>query len=278
MTETKKIIVIAGPNGAGKTTIAKEYLPRVAAGQPFINADHIAADLVPDNPESAAVRAARIMLQTLDALAAAGESFVFETTLSGRGYAKKIRRWRTLGYFVELHFLSLKSPEDAIDRVAKRVLLGGHNIPPDVIRRRFHAGLDNFHKIYRHYVDFWSLYDNNGDQTIVLQSGENPAGEPMRIAEKPPPAYSDNMPETMGERHRIALDALHRAAKRAHFIAYQHGEGVVVNQNGKPVTIPPDPKMYGELLAEHEREQKRIAKKRAALQAEFEKNGPIVSK
>ena len=37
--------IIAGPNGAGKTTFALEYLPDVAAGSAFINADLIAAGL-----------------------------------------------------------------------------------------------------------------------------------------------------------------------------------------------------------------------------------------
>ena len=56
--------------------------------------------------------------------------------------------------------------------------------------------------------------------------------------------------------------ALVRAAKRAHFIAYQHGEGVVINKNGKTVIVPPDPEMYGELLAE-------VEEKRAAVIAAY---------
>ena len=172
MKSGKKIIIIAGPNGAGKTTFAKEYLPQAAGGKPFVNADHIAAAMSPDNPESVAIRAGKVMLATIDQLAEQGENFILETTLSGRGYVKRIAKWRASGYHVELNFLSLPSPEDSIRRVAQRVRHGGHNIPPEVIRRRFHAGLENFEKIYCKCVDSWKFFDNT-TETILLKRGTN---------------------------------------------------------------------------------------------------------
>jgi len=69
------------------------------------------------------------------------ESFAFETTLSGVGYARRIPEWQALGYRVELFFLSLPEPKDAISRVALRVRQGGHDVPEAVIRRRFASGL-----------------------------------------------------------------------------------------------------------------------------------------
>ncbi|MDA8001186.1 MAG: zeta toxin family protein [Alphaproteobacteria bacterium] len=169
----KKIIIIAGPNGAGKTTFAREYLANVADCPIFVNADEIAVGIAPEAPEAAAVQAGRLMLAKIDALAAEGASFALETTLSGRGYARKIAKWRADGYHVALHFLSLESPESAIERVAGRVRLGGHHIPPDVVRRRFHAGLENLRKIYAKCVDNWQLYDNNRGQLKLLESGIN---------------------------------------------------------------------------------------------------------
>ena len=83
----KKIVIIAGPNGAGKTTFAREFLPREAACPDFINADLIAAGLSPLAPERAALRAGRLMLEEIKRRVRAGESFAFETTLSGRLYA-----------------------------------------------------------------------------------------------------------------------------------------------------------------------------------------------
>src|SRR3954470_15121180 len=83
MRAEKKIVIIAGPNGAGKTTFAREWLPREAGCPLFVNADLIAAGLSPFNPEAAAFRAGRLMIEEIDRNAAAGISFAFETTLSG---------------------------------------------------------------------------------------------------------------------------------------------------------------------------------------------------
>ena len=141
----KKIIIIAGPNGAGKTTFAQKFLPAEAKTLRFINADLIAAGLAPFNPESVAVKAGRLMLEEIDKCVNAGQNFAFETTLSGLAYLHKIKIWQSLGYQVKLWFLSLPSADIAVSRVAIRVSQGGHNIPEQVIRRRFKAGLHNFH-------------------------------------------------------------------------------------------------------------------------------------
>lgn len=167
-----KIIIIAGPNGAGKTTFAREFLPNEAACPIFVNADLIAAGLSPFSPDTATVRAARIMLEQIVEHVRRKESFAFETTLSGVGYARRIPEWQALGYRVELFFLSLPEPEDAISRVALRVRQGGHNVPEAVIRRRFASGLGNFKRIYRHLVDAWAMYDNSGNKPKLLDWGE----------------------------------------------------------------------------------------------------------
>jgi predicted ABC-type ATPase len=158
----KKIIIIAGPNGAGKTTFARDFLPAEAQTLRFINADLIAAGLAPFNPETAAFKAGRLMLEEIDESVDAGHSFAFETTLSGLAYLKKIALWQAHGYQVKLWFLSLPNEEIAVSRVASRVLQGGHNIPEDVIRRRFKAGLANFNERYSKVVDSWAFYDSSG--------------------------------------------------------------------------------------------------------------------
>jgi predicted ABC-type ATPase len=167
----KRILIIAGPNGAGKTTFAQEFLPGEAGCPHFVNADLIAAGLSPFTPELAAVRAGRIMLDQIHEHVRKGESFAFETTLSGRIYMRLIPRWQAEGYIVKLFFLKLPSPEMAIARVRQRVAAGGHNVPEDVIRRRFDAGLRNFSQIYKPLVDEWVLYDNSGDEPVRLEEG-----------------------------------------------------------------------------------------------------------
>ena len=170
----KKIVIIAGPNGAGKTTFAREFLPFEADCPNFINADLIAAGLSPFQPEAAAFRAGRVMLGEIRTHVAAGRSFAFETTLSGLSYARMVPQWRSAGYRVKLLFLSLSSAEEAIARVAMRVRQGGHNIPADVIRRRFASGLANFQNIYRPRVDVWQWFDNSGPAPQLREEGSNP--------------------------------------------------------------------------------------------------------
>lgn len=170
----RKVIIIAGPNGAGKTTFAREFLPNEAGCPQFLNADLIAAGLAPFAPESAALPAARLMLAELERHFRAGQSFAFETTLSGRAYLRHIARWRAAGYRVELIFLRLASADEAVARVAQRVKQGGHHIPEAVIRRRFAAGLDNLSRHYAPAVDAWALYDNSGEEPILLNWSEAP--------------------------------------------------------------------------------------------------------
>ena len=172
MKSSKKIVIIAGPNGAGKTTFAREFLPREAGCPDFINVDLIAAGLSPFDPDRAALRAGRIMLEEIKQRVRAGESFAFETTLSGHNYARAIPRWQEAGYHVKLIFLSLPTADVAIARVAARVAQGGHNVPEEVIRRRFDAGLRNFTDIYRDMADSWILYDNSGPTHRPIVAGE----------------------------------------------------------------------------------------------------------
>ncbi len=110
----------AGPNGAGKTTFATEFLPNEADCPQFVNVDLIAAGLSPFAPELAAVKAGRLMLEALSELEKKGESFAFETTLSGVTYARRIPRWRAAGYHVTPFFLALPLAEVGIARVAER--------------------------------------------------------------------------------------------------------------------------------------------------------------
>lgn len=162
------------PNGAGKTTFAQSFLPAEAQLPRFINAALIAAGLAPFAPEAAAMQAARLMQQEIDKCARLGESFAFETTLSGIGYLRRIRRWRAQGYRVSLFFLRLPDAETAIARVAERVRQGGHDIAESVIRRRFTSGWDNFRGHYRFAVTDWVLYDNSGIEPVMLDWSENP--------------------------------------------------------------------------------------------------------
>ena len=171
--ESPRIVIIAGPNGAGKTTFAQEYLPQEAGFPDFINVDLIAQGLSPFAPDKAALQAGRVMLAEIARRVRRRGSFAFETTLSGRNYARHIPRWRQAGYHVKLIFLSLPSADLAIERVKSRAAQGGHNVPPKVVRRRFDAGLRNFRSIYCKIVDSWELYDNSGPSPRLMDKENN---------------------------------------------------------------------------------------------------------
>ena len=173
MISSRRILIVAGANGAGKTAFATEFLPNEADCPIFINADLIAAGLSPFRPDLTALRAGRLMLSMIRDYVRRGESFAFETTLSGRSYARLIPHWREQGYSVELFFLRLSRPEIAIARVKQRVAEGGHDVPESVIRRRFHAGLRNFEHIYKGLVDKWAVYDNSGNEPVLLEEGRS---------------------------------------------------------------------------------------------------------
>ncbi|MDR0996876.1 MAG: zeta toxin family protein [Zoogloeaceae bacterium] len=168
-----KILILSGPNGAGKTTFARSFLPQEADCPRFINADLIAAGLAPFAPETAAIRAGRLMLEEIRRATEQGESFAFETTLSGLIWLRHIRRWRAAGYHVSLYFLALPNVETAIARVAERVRQGGHDIPLETIRRRFVAGRRNFAAYYRDSVNDWALYDASANVPVLLEWGKN---------------------------------------------------------------------------------------------------------
>jgi predicted ABC-type ATPase len=102
-----------------------------------------------------------------------GQSFAFETTLSGHTYLRRIESWRRSGYTVELIFLSLTSPEEAIARVAMHVRQGGHNVAADVIRRRFESGMRDFLGIYRHRATLWQWFDNSGPRPRLIAEEVN---------------------------------------------------------------------------------------------------------
>lgn len=168
--ENPKLYIIAGCNGAGKTTASYSVLPELLNCREFVNADEIAKGLSPFNPESMALQAGKLMLRRIDELLAENKTFAIETTLATRSYASLVKRAHAEGYQVILLFFWLSSPEMAVERVAKRVSEGGHNIPTETIFRRYWAGIHNFFNIFAPIVDYWMFYANNDDTTLIADS------------------------------------------------------------------------------------------------------------
>ena len=165
------LYIIAGCNGAGKTTASYSVLPDLLQCREFVNADEIAKGLSPFNPESVAIEAGKLMIQRINLLLNQRETFAIETTLATRSYASLVKRAHDKGYQVVLLFFWLPTPDMAIERVAKRVSEGGHNIPTQTIHRRYWLGLQNFFNIFAPIVDLWVFYENI-DCTIKIASSK----------------------------------------------------------------------------------------------------------
>lgn len=155
--------MIAGPNGAGKTTTAMSLISNIKMLDEFINADEIARGLAPMHPESMSLTASKLMIKRFKELLESNKSFAFETTASATNYVKHLKAAKANNYEIHLMFLWLHSPDLAVNRVAQRVVQGGHNIPEDTIRRRYYAGLKNLIKYYLSLSDSALILDNSID-------------------------------------------------------------------------------------------------------------------
>ena len=136
----------------------------------FVDADDIARSLQRDRPEGTAMAAGRVMLTRLKDLAMRRSSFAFETTLANR--APWLVRIVQSGYSFHLLFLWLPNADFAVDRVTRRVSMGGHHVPEAWVRRRFARGLHNFFELYQPLTTSWRMYDNSvGASPSLIATG-----------------------------------------------------------------------------------------------------------
>lgn len=169
----KTIYIISGCNGAGKTTASLSILPEILDCPEFVNADNIAAGISPFHPEKVAFEAGRIMLERIDFLIKNNETFAIETTLATKIYKSKLVDAISNGYLVKLLFFWLPNVEMAVNRVSIRVSEGGHNIPIDVIKRRYIRGIENLFKIYIPLCSEWIVYDNANGAPKIIAKGKS---------------------------------------------------------------------------------------------------------
>ncbi|WP_184662361.1 zeta toxin family protein [Pedobacter cryoconitis] len=162
------LYIISGCNGAGKTTACNIILPEFLNCMEFVNADNIARGLSPFNPESVAFESGRIMLKRIRELITAQVDFAFETTLSSRSYVALVKQAQLRGYRVSLLFFWLSSPKLTVERVNKRVSVGGHYIPADVIERRYYRGIYNLCNLYMVLCDEWTIVNNTDLEPEVI--------------------------------------------------------------------------------------------------------------
>ncbi len=132
------MFVLAGPNGAGKSTLYHVMLePRLGPDVPFINADVIQKTELRIQSMQGAYRAAEVAEQRRRELMAQRRSFVTESTFSHESKLRLVDDALEAGYRVEVIHIGVRDPLLSVERVASRVLHGGHDVPVDKIVERF---------------------------------------------------------------------------------------------------------------------------------------------
>jgi len=116
-----------------------------------------------------------LMLLRLRELVTHQESFAFETTMASRTFAPFLRKAKSHGYQVAAVFVWLPAVAMAVQRVRDRVIAGGHDVPIDVITRRYWRGLANFWNLYRPLADQWLVYDNSSIEPTIVAMGAQEA-------------------------------------------------------------------------------------------------------
>lgn len=166
-----RLFILSGCNGAGKTTASYTLLPEILDCHEFVNSDEFAKSLSPFDPSSASVSASRYMIMRIQYLLDQNADFSIETTLATRSLVSIIQKAKARGYKITLIYLWLQSPELAIQRVRDRVANGGHNIPEDVLRRRYKVGINYLFDTYMQLCDNWIIGDNTHPPFTVVAEG-----------------------------------------------------------------------------------------------------------
>ena len=156
------IYVLAGCNGAGKSTLGGAAF-RAQGIDPFdpdraarIIAQRRATSVTPAINAQAWEHGRRLLARAIDERA----SFAFETTLGGSTMTHMLALAMREGLAVKVWFVGLANLQMHVDRVRKRVANGGHDIPPDLIRRRYAAGRRNLVALLPGLRELY-LYDNS---------------------------------------------------------------------------------------------------------------------
>jgi predicted ABC-type ATPase len=170
MDQTRRFWLIAGPNGVGKTTYAFKNVPAVSGSMNFVNLDEIARGLSPLAPALAEREAARIALARARDFIAHDIVFSMETTMSGHVQLALMREAKANGMSPALLYFSVRDPEICLERIARRVAEGGHDVAEQIVRRRFVRSHDNL-RDYCAAADLWRIYEASGNKPCLAAEG-----------------------------------------------------------------------------------------------------------
>lgn len=135
--------LIAEPNGVGKTIYAMRHFRAVLGSINLVNLGEIARGLSPLDPSAAQTDAARVALSRTRGFMQVPTTFAMETILSGRTHRDLLEEASHHGLAMAILYLSVRSPDICLERSARRVAEGGHDVSEPIVRRRFERGLAN---------------------------------------------------------------------------------------------------------------------------------------
>ena len=173
MKKGKQLWLLAGGNGVGKSTFYETRLQ--PKGLPFINADIIARQLFPNDPEEHSYDAAIVATELRNQCLADGKSFCFETVFSHPTKIDFVADAKTMGYEIILVFIHLESNQLNQARISQRVSEGGHNVPVDKVISRIPRTLRYIRKTLplcdQVYVLNNSSFENPFEHLATLRNG-----------------------------------------------------------------------------------------------------------
>ena len=159
----KVYTIIGGVNGVGKSSFTGVLKERSTDLGIIVDVDKITAELGGN-----ALAGGKAALKKIRECIDKGVSFTQETTLSGRKTEATAKQVRELGYHVRLFYIGLDSAEESLSRIANRVNRGGHDIPNDVVVRRFAGRWEAVAKVLP-YCDEAEFYDNVNGFVLVAE-------------------------------------------------------------------------------------------------------------
>lgn len=165
----RELIVVAGPNGSGKSTLAYEYLidhPAI-----YLGVDEMAFNIAPHDPTSARLSAGREYFRALDEALKTDDSIMIESTLSGQGMHRTLKRTKAAGLHSTIVMIFLDQVGMSLARVRQRARKGGHDIADKDVIRRFSRSVRNFWNEYRFLADEWLLVYNSGREPVDTAVG-----------------------------------------------------------------------------------------------------------
>ena len=163
-------------------------------------------------------------------------SFAIESTLSGKTCIAMLRNAKEQGYRIVLHYILIGSARQAVDRVALRVIHGGHHVPEDDVCRRFDRSRKHVIEDYLPLADDWVLWDNSEPPHLRLADSSTHHIEQLKAM-----IASSNLKEAphlpVSEMVRIGLEASEAAT--AKMLDYYKRMGIRVTPQ---MTLAPEPK------------------------------------